>query len=125
MFLSSLNQSQKIIIALVFFFLLGSIYLFAIDDRYLNPDYNTDWFALSFADPKSNDLAFTIENFTASDHFLWKIFNENAVIVEGDTTIHPQTKEDIVPETAQPLTGKITIQVSSDNETREVYKYLK
>jgi len=103
---------------------ISSIYLFSIDSRYNNPQYNKNWFALYFSNPKSNNSNFVIENFSASTKFHWEITNSNKEkILENNIQINSGEKKEIPID--QILTDKkIIIRVSTDNSTQEIYKNL-
>jgi len=114
-------QPKIIIIFISVLFFASSVYLFAIDSRYNDPKYNKSWYALSFADPKSNSLDFAIENFSNESDFHWELLADKIKVSEGDVQIGNGEKKDIKIDTA--TTGKkTTITVSSGNIKQEIYK---
>jgi hypothetical protein len=120
-----INQSQQIIYFFLILFLASSIYLFAIDSRYTDPKYNHDWFALSFADPKSSKLNFTIENFSSQTNFHWEIITDNTnVISQGDITIKSGEKKEL--SSSEIVSDKkMIVRVSDGTDTQEIYKNIK
>ena len=124
-FISKFSQSEKIIFFIVLLFIVGASYLFSIDSRYNNPQYNQDWFALSFSQPQTNNFDFTIENFTSQSDFHWEILTEEKKISEGFAIIAPRNKKEIKIEADIQEKGKITVRVSSPKETGEIYKNIK
>ncbi|MDZ4384880.1 MAG: hypothetical protein U0944_00500, partial [Candidatus Moranbacteria bacterium] len=94
----------------------------AIDSRYNSPDYNTDWYAVSFADPKSDRLDFVIENFSSQTDFHWEILADNTEkISQGDVGIQTGEKKELSP-LVTVSDKKMTIRVSTSTDTQEIYK---
>ena len=116
-------DSQKlIIISIISFFVLGSFWLFFISGKYMNPDYNSDWWVTYLENPESKDMNFVIENHSLKNTFQWKVIEKEIVVKEGSTEI-PKGEIKKIPINFQLETNeKIIIQVSTDNETREIYK---
>ena len=123
--LPKLNQTQKTILFVIFLFLAGASYLFSVDSRYNDPRYNNDWFALSFSEPQSDNFDFTVENFSSQPDFQWEILVEKEKVSDGFAHIAPRSKKDIRIKADPQAAGKITIRVSSQNETQEIYKNIK
>jgi hypothetical protein len=120
------NQTTKIIIFFSVLFLVSSIYLFSIDSRYNDPKYNKDWYSLSFTDPKSGNLNFSIENFSAKNDFHWEVLREKETVSQGDENIQTGEKENItVPNFEMRDAQKYTIRVTSGKDVREIYKNIK
>ena len=124
--MKNLNQSQKIIIFFSLLFLVGSIYLFSIDSRYNDPKYNKDWYSLSFTDPRSENLDFTIENFSAKTDFHWEVLAGKESVSRGDENIQTGEKKDIsVSNFEMKDAQKYTIRVTAGKDVREIYKNIK
>ncbi len=118
-------QQKKIIIFLTILFLASSIYLFARSN-----DYKTapDWWALSFANPKSNDLNFVVENFGDTANFHYELLQDKNKISESDAQIKTGDKKELSPRDSEANlleNNKYIIRVSSNGETKEVYKNIK
>lgn len=121
--MKNLNQSQKILIFFGALFLISSIYLFSIDSRYNDPKYNKDWYSLSFVDPKSDNLNFAIENFSAETDFHWEILAGKELVSQGDENIQTGKKKDVsVSNFEMKDAQKYTIRVTSGKDVREIYK---
>lgn len=124
--MKNLNQSQKIIIFFSLLFLVSSIYLFSIDSRYNDPKYNKDWYSLSFTDPKSENLNFTIENFSAKTDFHWEVMTGKEKLFQGDENIQTGEKKDVsVSNLVMKDDQKYTVRVTSGEDAREIYKNIK
>ena len=90
----------------------------------MNPDYNSDWWAIYFENPKSQDLNFIVENHSLKNNFQWKIIEKEKIVIvkEGRLEIsHGETKKISVDFQAE-INEKIIIQVSNNNEIKEIYK---
>jgi len=119
--MKNVSQSKIIIFFFTILFLGASVYLFAIDSRYNNPTYNKSWYALSFNDPKSNSLDFTIENFSQGNTFHWEILSDKIKLSDGDVSIDNGTKKTISVANAS-TAGKMTINVSAGDIKQAIYK---
>lgn len=116
-----INQSQQIIIFFLALFLISSIYLFGIDSRYKNPKYNTDWYAISFVDSRSDNLDFVIENFSKETTFHWELLEDKKIIFQDYAEIKSGEKKEL--NSPKKLSDKkITIRVSAGDNTQEIYK---
>jgi len=116
-----LNQSKQIIFFFLALFIASSAYLFAIDSRYNDPRFNNNWFALSFIDPKSDNLNFVIENFSTKTNFHWEILADKEKVSQGDVEIRSGEQKEL---SASEVTNgkKMTVQVSTGDDTQEIYK---
>jgi len=112
---------KKLIIFISVLFILCSSYLFFVSDRSLKSDAEKKWWALSFEDPKSDNLNFTVENHSAQNNFHWEIKADNQKISEGDVEIQTGETKKIDPETKN-NSGKISITVSTGSAKKEIYK---
>lgn len=118
------NQSQKIIFFICLLFLAGAVYLFSVNPHYSNPRYGQGWFALSFSDPKSNNLNFTIENFSQETNFHWEILENKKTIFQDDVQINSGEKKEL--SSSEIVSAKkMTVRVSSGSITQEIYKNLR
>jgi hypothetical protein len=123
--LKNLGSQKLIILSVIIFFILSSIWLFFISAKYMNPDYNSDWWALHFADPKDQSLNFTIENHSLKNNFHWEITDGTKNIEIGDVEIFKSQKKNIPIDIQNVSDKKIIIRVSTDNnEVKEIYKNL-
>jgi hypothetical protein len=85
------------------------------------------WF-LYFNDPRSNDVSFTIENYTPNADFTWSLYLQEDKIQEGTEKINPDKKKAVSPSIVLPDIGgkKITVKVRVENQDEKViYKYFK
>lgn len=103
----------------------SSVYLFARSNNYKTVP---NWWTLSFTDPKSNDLNFVIENFGDNANFHWELLQDRNKLFESDVQIKTGEKRELSPrdsETNSLENNKYTIWVSSNGETKEVYKNIR
>lgn len=113
-------QQKNIIIFILILFLASSIWLFSVADKYTNPDYQKNWWAVYFSDPKGESLDFVIENHSDKTDFHYVISSDNQKIQEADVKIEKGSQAKLSP--AQADSKKITIQVSAREEKKEIYK---
>ena len=114
-------DQKKLIIFIIALFVLSASYLFYVSDRSLRSDAGKIWWAVSFEDPKSDSLNFTIENHSAQNNFHWEIKADNQKISEGDAEIKTGESKNIQP-TINVVSGKNSITISSDSDKKEIYK---
>jgi hypothetical protein len=119
----SLNPSQKIIAAITLLFIAGASYLFFVDSHYSSRPAN--WFSLSFVEPKSDKLNFVIENFGPDADFHWEVLAEKESIADGYSTVVSGSKKEIGGNVTDEKSERITIRVSSQGQTLELYKNIK
>jgi hypothetical protein len=116
-----MSQTTKIIIFILILFIASSVFLFWQSDQGLDPDYQKDWWAVSFSDAQSADLSFTLENHSANNNFSFEIISGKDSIKKGDVVVARGEKKDIELNLSN-LKNKIIIQVSDGKTSREIYK---
>jgi len=118
-----INMQQKILILFISLLLiLSSAYLFNISEKKQDLDAEKNWWIVYFQEPISNDLTFSIENHTQNTSFSWEVFSEKNKIDSGNETIEAGKIKKINYTPNEGLYGKITIQVSVNGESKEIYK---
>lgn len=118
------DSQKKIILFAAAIFVLASGWLFWTGDRHLNSDFSQNWWTIYFVEPKTNSLDFVIENHGDKANFHWEILIDKKKQSGGEEKINKgETKkiEIAVPDTSE---KKISVQVSADGETQEIYKNL-
>jgi hypothetical protein len=115
-------QQKKIIVFLIILFILSSAYLSFVAKNYIDPNYGKNWWAIYFENPKGNDLNFVIENHSDKNSFHYVILNGNDKAEEKDVLVDKSGIVNIKPALANTVAGKITIQVISGDEKKEIYK---
>ncbi|MDQ1284055.1 MAG: hypothetical protein QG620_403 [Patescibacteria group bacterium] len=115
-------QQRNIIIFVIVLFLASSIWLFSVAEKYTDPDYQKSWWAVYFADPKGGSLDFVIENHSDKTDFHYVILSGNQKLKEDSVKIEKGSQIELG--STQADSGKITIQVSSEEEKKEIYKNL-
>ena len=119
-------MQKKIIIFIVTIFILSSAYLLSVGSKFETLDFGKNWWAIYFVNPKDNNLNFVIENHSNKTNFHWIVLADKEKVTEGDS----QVKNDSILEfnswNFQELNSrkfeKITIEVSTDEEKKEIYK---
>jgi hypothetical protein len=118
-----MSQTTKIISLILVLFVISSVFLFWQSDQGLNPDYQKDWWSVSFAYAENTDLSFTIENHSANDNFSWEIISGKDTLQKGDAVVARGEKKNIEVDLGN-LTNKVLIRVSDGKESQEIYKNL-
>jgi hypothetical protein len=121
-----MTSERKIIILTIALFFLSGIYLSIMETRQQDPSINKNWWAVSFDDPKSSALDFTIENHSGKTAFHWTVLTAGKTkLKEGDVTVNKGDTADIkLDGKALSATGKILIDVASGTDKKEIYKNL-
>lgn len=123
-----MEKSKKIILLIVAMFLLSSLWLSYISQKQMNPDYQKDWWTLSFDSPKSSSLDFVITNHSKGSNFHWQLLAGTTSLKEGDVSLQPgQNKTvSISPEVAASNSDKKNTIIVTDakKSVKEIYKNL-
>lgn len=118
-------SNQKIIIFIITLFVLSAGYLFYFDQQNIDPNYRKSWWALSFQDPKSSALDFTIENHSNKNNFRWEVLRGTEKISEGTATLKKGEQKNIALDVA-PIAGeKIVVSVFDGTDKKEIYKFIR
>jgi len=104
-------------------FLISAVYLSWMEKRQADLNLNKNWWALSFDNPKSNDLSFTIENHSQKTNFHWEMISGSVKIKTGDAMIAGGATWTSNVQVNN-LAGKISIVVTSGSDKKEIYKNL-
>lgn len=116
-----MNQTTKIISLILALFIISSIFLFWKNERGLNPDYQKDWWAISFQDAQNDNLSFAIENHSTNNNFSFEIISGKDTLKKGDLIVARGEKKNIQIDLNN-LTNKIIVRVSDGKENQEIYK---
>lgn len=120
--MKKINRSSQLVAITITMFLLSAIWLSWISKKQMDPDYQKNWWVLSFDDPKSSSLNFTIENHSNSNKFHWEISIDKTKIKEGDVAID-KGQQKTIPVSANNMENKkATITVTSGENKKEIYK---
>lgn len=118
------SMQKKFIIFLIVLFISSSAYLLYSAKNYNDPNYNKNWWAIYFENPKSNCLNFVIENHSDKNSFHYIVIAGGDKI-EKDVLMNKGEIKNIKLENIDLTENKkITIQVVSGDERREIYKNL-
>lgn len=116
-----MSQTTKIISLILVLFVISSVFLFWKSDQGLNPDYQKDWWSVSFAYAKNTDLSFVIENHSANNNFSWEIISEKETLQKGEIIVARGEKKNIEIDLSN-LKNKITVRISDGKTSQEIYK---
>jgi hypothetical protein len=116
-----MTTSRTIIITIALFFLCSFSFLAYTGWKQQQADY-ARWWTLSFNDPKSNDLSFTIENHSDQTAFHWEIFLDKTSLSKGDVMLNIGEIKSI-PAIATDVAGRtVTVKVSTPQGSKDIYK---
>lgn len=116
-------SNRIIIFTTVAFLFISFVFLSATEMKQSNLNSKDVWM-LYFSNPKSASLDFTIENHSKNAAFHYEIFLDKTKVKEGDTMI-PIGEIKTIPVSAENITNKkIIIDVTNNNEKKEIYKSL-
>lgn len=113
-------MSSKIIISLLIIFLIASFLYLAYIEQ--NQRGEGNFWVLYFADPKSGNLNFVIENHSDKNNFHWEVLADKEKINEGDENIAEGSTWKRGFQVADTDGKKITIIVSDGENEKEIYK---
>jgi len=116
-------NSRTIVIFTIIFFLVSALFLAYSEKQQSDENFQKDWWVLSFNDPKSADINFTIENHSQKTSFHWELISGTDTLSEGDAKIAKGSTWTSNVQTNN-LSGKIIIQVSNGSDKKEIYKNL-
>jgi hypothetical protein len=121
-----MKNDKKIMLALVIMMLLSMSYISWSETRQADENIGKNWWVLAFDEPKGANLSFTIANHSNKKFFHWSVLDEKKTILKEDEIIVANgTSVDIKLDGLESnISGKITIDVTSDNGTKNIYKEL-
>ncbi len=113
-------MNNKIIIAFLIIFLIASFLYLAYIEQSRRGEEN--FWVLYFADPKSDNLNFIIENHSDKNNFHWEVLADKEKIKEGDENIAEGSTWKRGFQVADIDGKKITIIVLDGENKKEIYK---
>ena len=115
--------SEKSLVALFcFLFAASALFLFWQNERELDPNYQKDWWVLSFAAPENKaSFDFTVENHSAATEFRYKVVVGKETLLEETFQAASGATTTITPVFPR-KEARTTIVVTSGSETREIYR---
>ena len=116
-------QQRNIIIFIIALLIASSFWLFCQSDRQTDPNLGHGWWTLAFAEPKSDNLNFTITNYSSQTNFHWQEIENSQTIKQGDVEIKKGASMDVSAPKAS-ASGRVDIQVNSGNSKEDIYKNL-
>lgn len=117
------HQQYKIIFFIITLVVLSSVWLFFSSNKVLDLNYGKDWWSIYFIEPKSKNIDFVIENHSSKNNFHWVVLSGNNKLDEGNAIIEKGALLNLTPDIPAEIENKkITIQVISADEKKEIYK---
>jgi hypothetical protein len=117
------NMQKKIITFIIILFIISSAYLLWTAKNYNDPDYQKNWWAVYFENPKSDNPSFVIENHSDKNSFHYVILAGSDKMEEKDVMINKGEVRNIKTAQVNIEAGKkITVQVVLGEDKKEVYK---
>lgn len=116
-------QQKKIILVVIILFVASSFWLFYQSSIQTDPNLNENWWLLSFNDPKSSSLTFTIENHSNQTSFHWQAVENGQTLKQGNVQVQKGASQEIAVTGAQ-VSGRVDIQVTSGKSEENIYKNL-
>ncbi len=113
-------MNNKIIIVFLIIFLAASFLYLAYIEQSRRGEGS--FWSLYFADPKSDNLNFTIENHSNKNNFHWEVLADKDKIKEGDIKIAKGSAWESSFQVADIDGKKIAIIVSDGDNKKEIYK---
>ena len=115
--------SEKFLI--LFFSLLffsSAWFLFAQNERVLDPNQGKSWWTLSFVIPKDkNSLDFLVENHGVETNFHYQVIAGKELLTEGSFSAKRGEQTTVSP-TMTPSDTRTSIVVSLGTEKKEIYR---
>jgi len=118
-------MSQKyLILTTIVLLAISFISLAYIESRAKDPNLNKDWWVLSFQDPHTSNLDFTIENHSNSNDFTYEITQDTNSILKESLNIPKGESKNISVPVNQNFTATKTIITAwtSEKDKKEIYK---
>ncbi|MFA6047671.1 MAG: hypothetical protein WCV59_01015 [Parcubacteria group bacterium] len=121
-------MQKKLIIFIVALFILSSAYLLSVGSKFETLNFGKNWWSIYFVSPKDNSLNFVIENHSGKTNFHYVILIDKERIKEADENIRKDGLLEFSSRNFQELNSrnlenkKITIEVSTGDEKKEIYK---
>lgn len=118
-------MSKKIFTSITLLALFTSFFYLAwLEKAEQDYNYNKNWWAVYFENPKSDNLDFFVENHSNKTNFRYVIFLEKNKISENDFVLQ-KNEQKRFPVTSNDIKNKkITIQITSENQQKEIYKII-
>jgi len=115
--------SKKIILLLSIFFICCLSFLAYTQQKQQDYNYGKSWWTLYFANPKSENLSFVIENHSSQNNFHWEILTEKVQLSQGDVNVELGEEKTINIQSPQSVIGKkIIVKISTPKGSKEIYK---
>ena len=97
-------------------------YLAYTETKQQDYNYGSSWWTTYFADPKSEDMSFAIENHSSETNFHWQISRNKEIIAKGDVKIEIGKTQSVHVAKIDTQADIITVKVSTPKGSKEIYK---
>lgn len=120
--MNTLFSEKSLVAFFCLLFAASTLFLFWQNERELDPNYQKDWWVLSFAAPEDQEsFAFTIENHSATTEFHYQIVADKKTLVEETFQVASGTTGTITPVFSR-KESRTEIVVTSGSKTQKIYR---
>lgn len=114
---------KTFLIISIFFFVLGTIFLFRQNSQELDPDLGKNWWTLSFALPEQEEsLSFIIENHSNQTNFSYEITVGKEIISKEIFFAKSGEKTTVMSPSIIKQNERVRITVRAGTEKKEIYR---
>lgn len=117
-------RNNKLVLIIIGIIFVSFSYLAYVEKGQADLNFQKNWYSVYFAEPKGENLSFTIENYSDKNNFHWEILKDKEKIQEENITISKGNLITIDSISSNNMRGKITITVFDGTDKQEIYKYL-
>lgn len=121
--MKSLLSEKGILIIFCALFAISSLFLFFQNSRALDPDYQKNWWTLSFAAPEERtNLDFIIENHSQETEFHYQIVAGKEILLEQSVSVGRSSAATVTLALPASTDARTTVRVTASGETQEIYR---
>lgn len=119
-----MNLSEKhLILVFCLLFAISSLFLFWKNETELDPNYQKNWWTLSFAEPENiESLNFTIENHSDTKAFRYQLLIGKQIGPEQTIEVPKGERKTVMVETKATDGLRTSVRVFTDEEKKEIYR---
>ena len=120
--MNMLLSEKSVIVIFSLLFAASALFLFWQNESELDPNYQKDWWVLSFAAPKDQEsFDFTVENHSLATEFHYRIVADKETLAEETVQIASGSTATITPVFAH-SEKRTAVIVTSGSKTQEIYR---
>jgi len=120
--MNTLFSEKSLVAFFALLFAASALFLFWQNERKLDPNYQKDWWILSFAAPKDQEsFAFTVENHSATTQFRYQVVADKETLTEETFQVASGATTTITPVFSR-KESRTEIVVTSGSKTQRIYR---